>query len=97
MRLSNRKYEDARPVRSSEQMCIDALRFQVLQACHWNRTRAAWHLGISVRGLRLWIKEMERFGYLFPSLQKGAPMPDEQRLMAIFADHQDSEIWIYET
>ena len=90
--MKRRKYDYSRPVRSAEQMCIDALRFQILQACHWNRTRAAWHLGISVRGLRLWIKDLERFGCVFPAWEMGSPNPDDHKISMIFGSYQTSDL-----
>lgn len=49
-----------------DQLMQDRFRCAVLDACEWNRSRAARELGITARSLRQWIDRMRRLGYEFP-------------------------------
>jgi hypothetical protein len=49
-----------------EAVLLVNFRLTVLEACHWNRTVAAEHLGISTRGLRKYIEELRAMGFDVP-------------------------------
>jgi hypothetical protein len=49
-----------------EKVLLVNFRLAVLEACHWNRTVAAEHLGISSRCLRKYIAKLKGMGFDVP-------------------------------
>lgn len=75
------------PIYGLEEFMIDSFRAKVFEACALNRTYAARTLGISRRAFVLWMKRMNRLGFVWPEDVGGGhldrPKPSERLLRSL--------------